>query len=192
MPLYLVANKKLGDNIVGELAKALMEARHNLLAEYPALAQISAPSTDKDANVLVHPGAAAYFNGEQQSFIDKYADKLFYASMLLGFLLSILAATWKFMMTDSYDPRQRPLMRLYGLMDHIDGAASEAELAEAERNIDDILKTELEKYSNGEAEAAESAALSLATHRLERLIGQRRAELGAPGSGSRPQMLGDR
>jgi TRAP-type uncharacterized transport system substrate-binding protein len=177
VPLYLVANKKLGDNVVAALAKTMMEVRRDLLGEYPLLAHISAPSTDKDAFIPVHPGAAAYFNGEQQSFLDKYADKLFYASMLLGFAASMLAAAWKFMTKGSSDPRESPLMRLYGLMDKIGAARSEAELADAERDIDEILKLELEKHSSGNAQAAESAALGLATHRLERLIGQRRIAL---------------
>jgi hypothetical protein len=63
-------------------------------------------------------------------------------------------------------------------MDKIGAARSEAELADAERDIDDILKLEFEKHASGNAEATESAALGLATHRLERLIGQRRAALG--------------
>jgi hypothetical protein len=141
------------------------------------LAQISAPSTDKDAFIPVHPGAATYFNGEQQSFLDKYADKFFYASMLLGFAASVLAAAWKFMTEGSNDPQESPLMRLYGLMDKIAAARSEDQLADADRDIDEILKLELEKHSRGNAEAAESAALNLATHRLERLIGQRRLAL---------------
>jgi TRAP-type uncharacterized transport system substrate-binding protein len=176
VPLYLVANKKLGDSVAAALAKAMMEVRRDLLGEYPLLAQISAPSTDKDAFIPIHPGAAAYFNGEQQSFLDKYADKLFYLSMLLGFAASMMAAAWKFMTRDS-SAQERPLMRLYALMDKIGAANNEAELVDAERDIDEILKRELEKHSSGDAEAAESAALGLATHRLERLIGQRRATL---------------
>jgi TRAP transporter TAXI family solute receptor len=177
VPLYLVANKKLGNDVVSGLAKAVMDARRDLLGEYPLLAQIGAPSTDKNAHVLIHPGAAAYFDGEEQGLLDKYGDKAFYVSMLLGTLVSILAAAWKFMTRDTERPEQRPLMRLYALMDQIGGASSEAELKTTERRIDDILKAELEKYSNGGTDAAETAALGLATHRLERLIGQRRAEL---------------
>ena len=177
VPLYLVANKKLANNVAAALAKAMMDARRDLLGEYPLLAQISAPSTDKDAQILIHPGAATYFDGEQQSLLDKYGDKVFYLSMLLGTLASIAAAAWKFMTRDTEGPEQRPLMRLYALTDQINGASCEAELADTERHIDDILKAELEKYSDGKTEAAETAALGLATHRLERLIGQRRAIL---------------
>jgi hypothetical protein len=159
------------------LAKAMMEVRRDLLGEYPLLAQVSAPSTDKDAQVLIHHGAATYFNGEEQSLLDKYGDKFFYVSMMLGTLASICAAAWKFMTRDADGPQPRPLLRLYALMDQVNDATSEAELTETERRIDDILKVELGRASNGDAAAAETAALALATHRLEYLIGQRRAGL---------------
>ena len=78
-----------------------------------------------------------------------------------------------------HKPEDRPLMRLYALTDQIGRADSEAELAEAERRIDDILKGELQKYAIGDAEATETAAMGLATHRLEHLIAQRRAALSS-------------
>jgi hypothetical protein len=78
-------------------------------------------------------------------------------------------------------PESRPLMRLYALTDRIGKAKNEDDLAEAERHIDGILRGEWEKYAVGEAEPSESAALSLATHRLEYLITQRRALFNAKG-----------
>jgi hypothetical protein len=63
------------------------------------------------------------------------------------------------------------------LTNEIRKAGNENNLAETEGHIDDILKGELEKYAMGNTEAAETAALGQATHRLERLITQRRAAL---------------
>jgi hypothetical protein len=63
------------------------------------------------------------------------------------------------------------------LTDQIRKSNGEADLAVAEERIDEILKGELEKYASGNAEPAETAALGLATHRLEHLIAQRRAVL---------------
>ena len=91
---------------------------------------------EKDAYFAIHPGAAAYFDGEQQSFLDKYADKMFYLSMLLGFSASILAAVWKFMVKGHDSPEERPLMRLDGLTSQIRAASSEAE---ADRRLDFLL-----------------------------------------------------
>jgi hypothetical protein len=69
------------------------------------------------------------------------------------------------------------LARMNGLADQIKAATGEIKHAAVERNIDKILKVELEKYAEGEAKAAKCAALQLATHRLERLISRRRAGL---------------
>lgn len=184
VPFYLVANKKLSDSVASSLARAIMDARRDLIGAYPLVAQISEPDTDKtdsdnDTYLPVHPGAAAYFGGTVQSFFDKYGDQLFYGSMLLGTLSTLFAAAWKFMTRDADKPEDRPLMRRYALTDQISNANSEAELATIESRIDDILKAEFERISTGAVEAAESAALGLATHRLEHLISQRRTLLGS-------------
>jgi len=182
VPLYLVANKKLSDDVVGALAKAIMDARRDLVGAHPVLAQISEPNTDKtdadsDTYLPVHPGAAAYFGGTQQSVFDKYSDQMFYGTMLLGTLTSLFAAAWKFMAKNEARPDDTPLMRLYALTDRIAAADGEADLAEVERHIDEILKGELQKQTGAGADPAQTAAFGLAGHRLEHLIVQRRAAL---------------
>ena len=56
-------------------------------------------------------------------------------------------------------------------------ATSEEELTDVEQDIDDIIKFELEKHVHRHTDAADIAALGLATHRLEHLIVQRRAAM---------------
>ena len=62
---YVVARKDLDNDLVGELTEALMKARRDLLGELPLLGQMTAASTDSDAYLPVHPGAAAFYNGTQ-------------------------------------------------------------------------------------------------------------------------------
>jgi NMT1-like family len=76
---YLVAKKKLDNDLVTDLTQALMNARRDLLGELPILAQVTAPDTDPDAYLPVHPGAAAYYNGTQQSFLDKWGNDFSYS-----------------------------------------------------------------------------------------------------------------
>ena len=97
VPFYLVANKKLNDNDVADLTRAIMDARRELIAEFPLLSQISAPSTDKDAFIPIHPGAAADYGDTQQGFFDKYSNQFYYGPMALGALMSGLVAAWKFL-----------------------------------------------------------------------------------------------
>ena len=92
-----------------------METRRDLTAEFPVLKQISAPNTDKDDDkdtyIPIHPGAAAYFDGTQKTFLDQYGDQLMYGSMVLGSLASIFAAAWKFMTKKEEGPESLPLMQ---------------------------------------------------------------------------------
>ena len=178
LPIYLVANKKLDDDVVGDLAKSIMDVRRDLLGAHPLLAQIAAPSTDKDAFIPIHPGAAAYFDGDQKSFFDKYGDQIFYGSMLLGSLTSIFAGAWKFMQSDG--EAKSPLNVLYALAQRIRHADNEAELGAVEEDIDNILKAELAKHAKGESDASNASALALAAHRLEHLINHRRSLLQRP------------
>jgi TRAP transporter TAXI family solute receptor len=177
VPFFLVANKKLDDDVVGALAKAMMEARRDLIGAYPLLAQVSEPDTDKDAFIPIHPGAAAYFDGDQKTIFDKYGDQFFYGSMLLGSLMSIFAAAWKFMTRKTEEADQRPSMRLLALVNKINEARDDKDLATIEVDIDEIIKSQLEKGSGGDADAGEMAALGLATRRLEYLMAQRRMVL---------------
>jgi hypothetical protein len=122
------------------------------------------------------PGAATYYNGNQQSFFDKYDDKLYYGSLLLGSLISIVVAAWRFAASGAAS--QSMLEPLFELGNEIKGAKSEAELEEIEKRIDDILKAELARNANGEgADSSEMAALSLAAHRLQYLMSHRRISL---------------
>ena len=177
VPLYLVASKKVSDDVAGALAKAVFEAKRELASEHPLLAQIAQPNKEKDAFIPIQPGASQYFEGEQKSFFDKYGDQFFYGSMLLGMLTSMLAAVWKYMSRKEPEPQERPLSRLFALMDRVRDASDEADLAKAEQEIDDILRSQLETCAPGEIDAGEAAAVSLATHRLEYLVSRRRAAL---------------
>jgi TRAP transporter TAXI family solute receptor len=177
VPIYLVANKTLADDKVTELTRAIMETRRDLLNAFPILSQITAPDTDKDAFLPIHPGAAAYFAGNEPTFFDKYGDAIFYGSLVLGSLTSLAAAAWRFMGFGRATARHRPLEALYALADRIREAATPSDLSQIEDDIDAILKSELVKHAHGDSSAADAGALNLATRRLEHLINHRRSVL---------------
>jgi TRAP-type uncharacterized transport system substrate-binding protein len=63
----LVAKKTLSSDLIATLTQTLMSVRRDLLGEQPIFAQIAAPSTDADAYLPLHPGAAAFYNGTQKT-----------------------------------------------------------------------------------------------------------------------------
>src|SRR5712672_1636137 len=113
--LYLVANTKLGTDLVTSLTQTIMSVRRDLLHEQPIFAQITAPSTDADAYLPLHLGAAAFYNGTQQSFMDQYGNWIYLTPMVLGGIATILAAAWKFLRTGEPATPEGPLDSLYAL-----------------------------------------------------------------------------
>jgi TRAP-type uncharacterized transport system, periplasmic component len=175
--LYLVANKKLSSDVIATLTQTIMTARRDLMTEQPILAQITAASTDPDAYLAVHPGAAAYYNGTQQSFLDKYGNEIFLAPMILGGVASVLAAGWKFLGIGNPQAPEGPLDSLYALARRIRKVESEAELSDIEDEIDNILKAQRARAASGDESAVDTTTLNIAAHRLEGLIHDRRGIL---------------
>ena len=175
--LYLVAQKKLGTDLITSLTQTILRVRRELLGEQPIFAQITAPSTDADAYLPLHPGAAAVYNGTQQSFMDEYGNWIYLTPMILGGAATVLAAAWKFLGLGRIPIRQGPLDSLYALGRRIRKAGTEAELSDIEEEIDDILSSQRAKSAAGDESAVDDATLNVAAHRLESLIHDRRTML---------------
>lgn len=156
-----------------------MKARRDLIAEFPILAQVSAPDTEASAYLPVHPGAAAFYNGTQVSFLDKWGNIIFLVPMVAGALASILAASWKFLWAGPPLTREEALDVLYALGRRIRSSKSDAELDEIEREIDRVLESQQLKRVSGDEEARDVIALNVAAHRLENLIHDRRLMFGS-------------
>jgi TRAP-type uncharacterized transport system substrate-binding protein len=176
--LYLVAKKTLGSDLITTLTQTLMNVRRDLMREQPIFAQIAAPSTDADAYLPLHPGAAAFYNGTQQSFMDEYGNWIYLTPMVLGGVASVLAAGWKFLGIGQ-PVEQGPLDSLYALGRRIRKADSETELSDIEEEIDSILAAQRARSESGDENAVDDATLNVAAHRLESLVHDRRALLAA-------------
>ena len=180
---YVVARKDLDNDLVGELTEALMKARRDLLGEFPLLGQMTAASTDSDAYLPVHPGAAAFYNGTQESFLDKWGNAIFLTPMILGGIASVLAAAWKFLRDGEPRKSEQALDSLYALGRRIRTAEAESDLSEIEREIDRVLQMQREKAVAGDENALDDTTLNVAAHRLQSLVHERRTLLAARPNG---------
>ncbi len=175
--LYVVAHKKLDNDLASTLTQSLLSARRDLIAELPILSQVTAPDTDPDAFLPVHPGAAAFYNGTTESFIDRWSNTIYLTPMILGGLASVLAFAWKFIGIRSPLGEEAPLDALYALARRIRQADSESELGKMEDEIDDILRAQRAKARSGDEDAMDVTTLNVTAHRLENLVHDRRAIL---------------
>ncbi|MGJ4945322.1 TAXI family TRAP transporter solute-binding subunit [Bradyrhizobium sp. HKCCYLS1011] len=181
---YLVGKKSLDKDMIAGFTQAITSARRDIVAEMPILAQFKAPDTDPGAYLPVHPGAAEFYNGNQQTFLDKWSNAIFLAPMALGALATVLAAAWQFLRSGDLKQKTPALDSLYTLGRRIRHAETEAELLEIETEIDETLRAQRARADQDE-DSLDAATLNVAAHRLENLIHDRRAALAAPRSNGR-------
>ena len=181
---YLVAQKKLDADLIGDLTESMMKARRDLLAELPILAQVTAPDSETDAYLPRHPGAAAFYDGTRESFLDKWGNAIFLAPMIAGALASVLAAAWKFLRPVELKTRQEALDALYALGPRIRETRHASELDEIEYEIDRVLRSQRSHAVAGDTAERDATAVNVAAHRLENLIHDRRLHLASQQAGS--------
>jgi hypothetical protein len=175
---YLVANKNLDPDTITTLTQALMNVRNDLVKDQPLLAGLAAPDTDPSAYIPVHPGAAAFYNGTQQSFLDKYSNWIYLTPMVLGALASIFATAWRFLGIRELEQEETTLKSLFALPRRIREVKSEAELIEIETQVDEALDAEMANAIKSE-NAQDIATLVSMAHRLEDSVHRRRQMLAA-------------
>jgi TRAP-type uncharacterized transport system substrate-binding protein len=174
---YLVANRHLNADVIADLAKKIMGVRRDLVGEDPLLSGIAAPELDADAYISAHPGAAAFFNGTQQSFMDRYGNAIYLTPMALGALASIFAAAWRFLGVRSSEAAHPSLDSFCVLPGRIRSVTDETELNAIENEVDSLLRVQLARTAGQEEGASEAQALIAAAQRLDNLIHHRRVVL---------------
>ena len=88
----IIAPKSLSDTAVAAFARQLFTNRQQLARELPTASQIEKPDTDKDAALPAHAGAAAYIDGNERTFLEKYTDYIWFVVLALSGLGS--AGAW--------------------------------------------------------------------------------------------------
>jgi hypothetical protein len=177
----LVANRHLNPQVIGELAKRVMAARRDLAANQPLIANIATPTLDADAFITVHPGAAAFYNGTQESFMDRWSNAIYLTPMALGALASLFAAAWRFLGIRTGEVEHTVLSRLGALRARIHDLGDEAGLRKLEDEIEAALSAHLARPPGEEEGGSETLAAIALAQRLDNLIHHRRAVLSAKG-----------
>src|SRR3954468_23915668 len=68
----IVARKAVSEVAVGGFIRQLFAVRQLVAREVPGAAKIEKPDTDKDAALPAHAGAAAYIDGTERTFLERY------------------------------------------------------------------------------------------------------------------------
>ncbi|WP_082540076.1 TAXI family TRAP transporter solute-binding subunit [Bosea sp. Leaf344] len=169
----LVASQDLDEGVVGDLVSAILGLRVKLAGELPLIQGLETPATDKDAPLPVHPGAAAYIDGEQETFFDRYGDWFYLGVMALSMVGTGGAAL---LSRDSAARRRRAMAgldELLALLPLIRGCDEERELMAFEGRADTILTRVLSDYARGDLDGSGLAAYRLVMDQVGRAVAER-------------------
>ena len=174
---YLVARKSLSDSIVAALAKTIYSSRQALAAAMPGEIKIEAPSTDKDADVVVHSGALAYLNDSQQSFFDKYGDDIFYGMLIFPVFGSALAGMATYLRRDTRTRRLRLLQRVLDLVRKAHGAQTLEALEQLQVEADNLVIAIVHQGEREEFDETVRMSFAFALDQLRFAIAGRRTAI---------------
>jgi TRAP transporter TAXI family solute receptor len=179
---YLIARNSLNDQVVGDLAKLLLSARNAIVSEFPAARLIKAPETDKDSPVPVHPGAAAYYDGEQKTFFDRYSDFFYLGVMLVSIMGSAAAAVASRARSGARHERHIVLRRLAELMKEARDATTAERLQSLEDEVNGILLDTLQRLETERPDETWLRGFAIGLDQARHIIAERRAAFTNPGA----------
>jgi len=173
----MVAPKSLSETVVADLTRQIFAAKPALAREIPAASKIEKPDTDKDAALPAHRGAAAYIDGTERTFMDKYSDYFWGAVLLLSVLGSVTAAMRHFIRRDERRLNTVHREKLVAAIAQVRKINSLEELDAMQAEADDILRETLACYDDGAIEEADLAAYSLVLGQFHHAVADRRAAI---------------
>ena len=183
----IIAPKSVSDSAITAFTRALFNLRPTLAKEIPAAAKIEKPDTDKDAPIPAHPGAAAYIDGTERTFLDKYSDFIWGGVLLLSVLGSGSAWLRHYIKRDERLQSTVHRDRLLTAIARVRQTDSLEELDVLQCEADDVLRETLACYDDGAIEEGDLAAYSLVLEQFHHAIVDRRAVIGAR-AGELPRM----
>ena len=182
---YIFARRKLSDSTVADFTKQLFSIRQGLFSEMAAAAKIEKPNTDKDAAVPVHPGAAAYLDGDLKTFFDRYSDLLYWGLMVFSFFGSGIAGLMSYSQADDRARRLRALERLAEIARAARSADTSQALEALQNEVDDLHVGMIHEVEENTLDETAIAAYGVSFDQAQRAIADRRAAL----SGQPPRPL---
>src|SRR5712675_209630 len=132
----IVAPHALSETSVGTFTRQLFTVRQQLAREQPTASQIEKPDTDKDAALPAHAGAAAYIDGNERTFLEKYTDYIWFAVLIVSGLGSAGAWLRHYWNKDEREQYIAHRDHLLELISRVRKAETPEELAEMQSSAD--------------------------------------------------------
>jgi TRAP transporter TAXI family solute receptor len=174
---HIVARSSLSETTVGALTRQLFAIRQSIQNEFPLSTKLETPDTDKDAAIPAHPGAAAYVDGEEKTFLDKYSDYIWGSLMAVSALGSVGAWFASYLRKDERVTNSSLRERLLEMLTAARKSTSMDELDAMQAEADGIMTSTLHCFEDGAIEEGSLTAFSIALEQFHNAVADRKAFL---------------
>ncbi|MBS4003256.1 MAG: TAXI family TRAP transporter solute-binding subunit [Afipia sp.] len=174
---HIVARKSLSEATAGALTRQLFSVRQTIQSEFPQTAKLETPDTDKDAAIPAHPGAAAYVDGEEKTFLDRYSDYIWGSLMALSALGSAGAWFASYWRKDERVTNSNLRERLLEMLTAARKTTSISELDAMQAEADEIMRETLHCFEDGAIEEGSLTAFSIALEQFHNAVADRKTFL---------------
>jgi TRAP transporter TAXI family solute receptor len=174
---HIVARKDLSETTIAAFTRQLFAIRQNVMTEFPLAAKIETPDTDKDAYIPVHPGAAAFVDGEEKSFLDRYSDFIWWGLMALSAMGSAGAWFAGYLKKDERNNNSTLRERLLEMIVVARRSDSLEELDQMQSEADEILRDTLHCFEHGAIEEGALTSFNIALEQFHHAIADRKVLL---------------
>jgi TRAP transporter TAXI family solute receptor len=179
----LVAGRNIEDYIISDFTRRLFTLRMALTNDVSLADHIEKPDTEDASALPIHPGAAAYFDNDEKSFLDRYDDWFYLGAMGLSGLVSTLAAAIASMRAWIRRGTLSAIDELIQLQHIVRSTTDPARLDDAEAEVANISIATLRHARDGRIDDSGLAALGLALDECRKAIAERRVRLAAETGG---------
>jgi TRAP transporter TAXI family solute receptor len=176
---HIVARKGLSDVTIAAFTRQLFAIRQQLMSEFPLAAKIETPDTDKDAAIPAHPGAAAFVDGEEKTFLDRYSDFIWWGLMALSAMGSIGAWFAGYLKKDERSNNSTLREKLLDMIAAARKSDSADELDRMQSEADDILRDTLRCFEHGAIEEGSLTSFNIALEQFHHAVYDRRMLLAS-------------
>jgi len=174
---HIVARKSLSEATVAAFTRQLFAIRQQLISEFPLAAKIETPDTDKDAAIPAHPGAAAFVDGEEKTFLDRYSDYIWWSLMALSAMGSLGAWFAGYLKKDERNSNSHLRERLLEMIADARKCETIEGLDSMQTEADAILRDTLHCFEDGAIQEGALSAFNIALDQFHHAVADRRALL---------------
>jgi TRAP-type uncharacterized transport system substrate-binding protein len=176
-PEYLVARKSFNHAAIADFAKLIYTSRLAIAAQLTGDVKIEAPSTDKDADALVHQGTLDYLNDDQKTFFDRYGDDIFYGMLIFPVFGSAIAGVASYLRSDSRTRRLRLLQKVLDLVRKVHAAQTLEAIEHLQVEADNLVIAIIHLSEHEEFDESVRMSFSFALDQLRFAIAARRTAI---------------